>query len=46
MKLAKMGYGSILEIKQLDSETFIDLVHYENYLSEYQKAVIGLNKKS
>lgn len=45
MKLSKCGYGDIKTIKQLDSETFINLVHYENYLLEYEKAVNVLNRK-
>ncbi len=45
MRLAKAGYGTITEIKNLDSDTFMNLVHYENYTGEYQKAVMDLNKK-
>lgn len=45
MRLSKAGYGSITEIKNLDSETFLNLIHYENYTADYQKAVMELNKK-
>lgn len=45
MKLTKSGYGSITEIKNLDSQTFMDLIHYEKYLDDYQEAVRELNKK-
>lgn len=45
MKLSKSGYGDINTIKQLDSETFMNLVHYENYLVEYENAVHFLNMK-
>lgn len=44
MKLARSGYGNINEIKQLDSSTFIDLIHYENYLVEYDNVLHDLNK--
>lgn len=45
MKLSKAGYGDINTIKQLDSSTFLNLVHYENYLVDYENAVRNLNKK-
>ena len=38
------GYGDILTVKNLDSKTFFDLVYYEQYLDEYQRAVKELNK--
>lgn len=44
MKLAKAGYGSITEIKNLDSNSFMNLIFYENYLTDYQNAVTHLNK--
>lgn len=45
MKLSASGYGDINTIKELDSSTFINLIHYENYTFDYQKAVQALNKK-
>lgn len=45
MKLAKEGYGDIQTIKQLDGSTFIDLIHYTNFLTDYENAVKSLNKK-
>lgn len=44
-KLAKSGYGDIQTIKNLDGETFMNLIHYENYLLDYEKAVRALNTK-
>lgn len=45
MKLSKEGYGDIKTIKSLDSETFMNLIHYENYIIEYDNAMRELNKK-
>ena len=45
-RLAKNGYGTITEIMNLDADTFMNLIHYENYTHDYQKAVTDLNKKS
>lgn len=43
MKLTKSGYGSIIEIKNLDVKTFMDLVHYQNYLDDYATEFQELN---
>lgn len=45
MRLSKSGYGDIVTIKNLDSETFMNLIHYENYIIEYENTVRALNKK-
>jgi hypothetical protein len=45
MKLSKAGYGSITEIKNLDSNSFMNLIFYENYLVDYQNAVTNLSRK-
>lgn len=45
MRLSKAGYGDILTIKSLDVKTFMDLIHYENYLTKYQKVFHALNEK-
>lgn len=45
MKLSRAGYGDIKIIKELDSETFINLIHYENFLSDYENAARALNTK-
>lgn len=45
MKLSKAGYGSITEIKNLDSDSFMNLIFYENYLVDYQNAVTNLSRK-
>ena len=44
MRLSKSGYGSRLDIEQLSSDKFINLIHYENFLSDYKEAVNNLNK--
>lgn len=45
MRLAKAGYGSINDMDNVSSDKFINLIHYENFLNEYQEAVRALNKK-
>jgi hypothetical protein len=45
MRLAKQGYGDIEQMHNLDVKRFIDLIHYENYLAEYDKTFRELNKK-
>lgn len=43
MRLSRLGYGDIVTIKNLDSETFINLIHYENFNTEYDNTVRMLN---
>lgn len=45
MRLSRQGYGDINTIKGLDVKTFLDLVHYENYLAKYDTVLRELNKK-
>lgn len=45
MKLSKEGYGDIVTIKGLDSDTFMNLIHYENYLADYENTVRAMNTK-
>lgn len=45
MRLAKEGYGTISEIMNLDVRTFINLIHYNNFINKYQNVLEELNKK-
>lgn len=45
MRLAKEGYGTITEIKNLDIGTFINLIHYDNFINKYQEEIQALNQK-
>lgn len=45
MELAGKGYGSYNEIKELSIDKFMNLIHYERYLNEYQRVFRELNKK-
>lgn len=45
MRLSSKGYGDIITIKNLDAATFMNLVHYENYLDKYARVFKELNKK-
>lgn len=44
MRLSRQGYGDINTIKGLDVKTFLDLIHYENYLTKYDTVLRELNK--
>lgn len=44
MRLAKEGYGTITEIKNLDIGTFINLIHYDNFINKYKDELQELNK--
>ena len=43
MKLSKAGYGNVRLIKSLDVATFMNLIHYENYIVEYREEFERLN---
>lgn len=45
MRISEEGYGSITEIKNLDSATFMNLIHRIKFLADYKQAVHELNKK-
>ena len=42
MRLEKAGY---YDVENMASDKFINRIHYENFLTEYQEAVRALNKK-
>ena len=44
MRLSKEGYGSLEEVKNFDVETFMNLIHYENYLSKYNIVLNEMNR--
>lgn len=37
MHLARQGYGSILELSQLDTPAILDLIEYENIQADVQE---------
>ena len=45
MRISEEGYGSITEIKNLDSGTFMNLIHRIKFLADYKHAVNELNRK-
>lgn len=45
MRLANQHYGTLREIEELSVNKFFDLIHYENYLSKYQRSFAFLNRK-
>lgn len=46
MRISEEGYGSITEIKNLDSGTFMNLIHRIKFLTDYKQAVNELNRKT
>lgn len=46
MRLAKEGYGDIVTIKNLNVQTFIDLIDYEEYTNKYLKIFREINKNN
>lgn len=45
MRLSRQGYGDINAMHELSVDKFINLIHYENYLSKYDVALRELNKR-
>lgn len=45
MRLSRQGYGNLEKMHNLDVRQFINLIHYENYLVDYEKVLKELNKK-
>lgn len=46
MRLSRQGYGDINLLHNLPADKFLQLIHYENYLSEYDRTFRELNKKN
>jgi len=44
LKLAKAGYGSFLEVKSFDARTVLQMLHYETFCADYERAYMELNK--
>ena len=38
--LCKAGFGSLKEIKELDTKEFLDILEYESILSDIQRIMI------
>lgn len=45
MRLSRQGYGDINTLHDLPVDRFMHLIHYENYLSEYDRVFRELNKR-
>lgn len=43
IRLSKAGYGDVNTIKMYDAETFLNLIHYETFMVEYERQVRDLN---
>lgn len=40
IRLSKAGYGTIEDIKRMNAREVIQAMAYENYLSDYQEAML------
>jgi hypothetical protein len=40
----KAGYGSLAQVKQMNVREALQALHYENFLSDYERAFIEMNK--
>ena len=45
LKLSKEGYGTPVEILDMKADVVLAAVHYTKFLSDYESAFIGINKK-
>jgi hypothetical protein len=45
MRLSRQGYGDLNTMHNMAVDRFINLIHYENYLSKYDVVFRELNKK-
>lgn len=44
MRLVKAGYGSLKEVEEFDVRKVIQILHYENFLHDYELAYLEINK--
>jgi hypothetical protein len=47
LRLAKAGYaqGDPEKVMQMSADVVMQIVHYENFVAEYEKQTIELNRK-
>ena len=43
-RLVKLGFGTLEQVKQLDSREVLQALFYEKFLSDYEEAYLELNK--
>jgi len=41
----KAGYGNFFEVQQMTAREVIQALNYEDFLSEYERTFLELNKK-
>jgi len=44
LKLSKVGYGSVNEIKEWNAREVIQALYYEKFVSDYEAAYLEINK--
>jgi hypothetical protein len=45
MRLSRENYGDLEQIENLPVDKFMNLIHYENYLSKYKIVMEEMNRK-
>jgi hypothetical protein len=44
LKLVKSGYGTLKEVRAMDTREVIQALHYEKFVSDYEAEYLELNK--
>lgn len=44
MKLVKVGYGSLKEVKEMTAREVLQALNYEKFLNDYESAYVEANK--
>ena len=44
-RLVKAGYGNFFEVQQMTAREVIQALSYEDFLSDYERTFLELNKK-
>ena len=43
-RLVKSGYGTLSEVRQMDARTVQQILHYESFLNNFERAYIELHR--
>lgn len=45
MRLVKLGYGTLIQVREMNAREVLQALHYEDFLAEYEAAFYDLNKR-
>lgn len=45
LRVTKAGYGSLNEVEEFDARKMLQILNYENFISDYESAFLELSKK-